>query len=123
MQSLGLMVKTSLLFCDTISMLISISQNPRNFKTPYRTWLSGINANIYQLALIMSQQKQDIPLFIDQKVWTKFADYIMKFDLKNDKPEKWYELQQRLLEPNWLLTHPRQWINLIRQESAIRIQI
>ena len=93
MQSLGLTVKTGLLFCDAISMLISIGQHPGNFKTPYRIWLSGINANIYQLALIMGQQKQDIPLFIDQKVQTNFADYMTKFDLINDRPEKWYELQ------------------------------
>ena len=54
---------------------------------------------------------------------TNFADYMTKFDLNNDKPEKWYELQQRLLEPSWLLTHPRQWIDLVRQESARKIQI
>ena len=67
MKSLELPVNNAILFCDTISTLISIGQNPGNFKHPYQTWLSGINANLYQLALITGQQKQDIPLFIDQK--------------------------------------------------------
>ena len=97
MKSLGLTVNNSILFCDAISTLISIGQNPGNFKHPSQTWLSGINANLYQLALITGQKKQDIPLFIDQKVRTNFADYMTKFNLVKDAPEKWYEFQQRLL--------------------------
>ena len=116
MQSLDLKVKAGLLFCDTISTLISIGQHPGNYKSPFRKWLAGINVNLYQLGLITGQQKQDIPWFINQRKRVNFADYMTKFDLTNDMPDLWLELQFCMLTPGWLLEHPRQWLDLVRLE-------
>ena len=63
------------------------------------------------------QNKQDIPLFINQTLRTNFADFLTKFNLELDTPATWLEYQRRLLTPNWLQTHPNIWLKQVLIES------
>ena len=77
-----------------------MNQHLARYKAVYRSYLSSINVNLFKIANVSKQSKEDIPLFIDQKVRVNFADLLIKFSLKIDSPSKWLKLQTDYL------THP-----------------
>ena len=50
--------------------------------------------------------KEDIVLYINQKKHPNFADLLTKFDIENDTPQHWLDLQKQLLNAHWLQQHP-----------------
>ena len=111
-------VKSSYLFINALSTLSSLNPHPALFKAPVRAWLAALNVNLLKLGLVTSQNKQDIPLYLDQKCRTNFADLLTKFSLESETPEKWLELQRRLLQPSWMLPHPKFWLKTVLEESS-----
>ena len=100
-----------IVFIDAISVILSLSHHPTHYKALFRKWVSGINSNLYQIAILSNQKKEHVPLFLDQTVRTNFADLLTKFHLTKEDPLFWMELQSQLLTPHWLLAHPKTWLN------------
>ena len=107
---------------DAVSVLLGLVHHPCKYREPYKKWLAGINTNLFQIACLTKQSKEEIPLFLDQNIRPNMADILTKYDL-NQKPEVWLELQNRLLNPAWLLPNISTWIQTVRQESETQIKI
>ena len=56
-------------------------------------------------------------LFINQKRHINFADYLTKFNITEDTPQMWLDLQKQLIEAKWLQEHPDTWYKDAMQES------
>ena len=67
-------------------------------------------------------KKEDIVLYINQKRHTNFADCLTKFNITDDTPQMWLDLQTQILNANWLQKHPDTWYKDALQESKLFIQ-
>ena len=117
MEDLKIPVSRCILFIDAISTLLSLERHPVKFPLPLRRWFAAVNINLYKCAQVSHQSKEDILMYIDQGLRINFADYLTKFNLSTDRPSQWLELQRRILNPSWLLTHPKGWLNDALTES------
>ena len=79
--------------------------------------------NLFQIALLSKQRKEELPLFLDQSIRVNFADYLTKYNLDKEQPKFWLELQRRILTLHWLLPHPSTWLETVRKESEIKVSI
>ena len=66
--------------------------------------------------------KEDIVLYINQKKHPNYADYLTKFNITDDTPQQWLDLQTQLLDASWLQNHPDTWYRDALQESKLYIQ-
>ena len=132
MDKLSIPIFRAILFSDAISSLLSLRRHPAIFKHPQRKWLASANVSLFQTAeLINSQQKtlssdshqmtpvikDDIAIWINQKVRCNFADLLTKFQLDTDSTDRWIKLQEKLIQASWLQTHPSTWYKQMLQES------
>ena len=86
MSELSLPIMKAFLFVNAISTLISLSHHSVQYKNPFCKLLASTNVNLYKVALLSGQAKEDIPLFINQHKRTNFADLLMKFNIESEKP-------------------------------------
>ena len=77
--------------------------------------------NLYKIAQLSHQLKQNIPLFLDQRKRQNYADILTKFNVEKQTPALWFEYQLRLLQPQWLSKHPKFWEEQVLKESRERI--
>jgi len=118
----GFKIEACLLFIDALSVILGLQYHPVKYESGFRKHLADINTNLYHTAILSNQKKEQIPLFLNQKVRVNFADWLTKFNL-NDSPEKWAEIQKRLLQPSWLLQDINIWLPLVKKESDDKILI
>ena len=97
------------LFCDNISTIISHNNHLANYISPMSRLLASANIQLYKIADIIGCQKQDIVLYINQKRHTNFADCLTKFNIIDDTPQMWLDLQIQILDAKWLQKHPDTW--------------
>ena len=79
MLELNLPIKKCYLFVDVITTIISMHQHPAKYFVIFHRYLSSININLFQTAIISKQTKEHIPLFINQQKRVNFADLLTKF--------------------------------------------
>ena len=109
MSELHIPIYKCILFCDAISTIISHNNHPANYISPISRWLASANIHLYKIADIIGCQKQDIVLYINQKRHTNFADCLTKFNIIDDTPQMWLDLQIQILDAKWLQKHPDTW--------------
>ena len=68
MESMTFQLAGAVVFIDAISVILSLSHHPCRYKVPFKKWISGINSNLFQIALLTKQSKEDLPLYLDQSV-------------------------------------------------------
>ena len=72
---------------------------------------------------IHKQNKKDIVFWLDQSLKVKgkkpfnLADWLGKFYLKHDSPDKWVEYTQSVIKPDWLQIHPREYLPKMLKHS------
>ena len=54
-------------FIDAMSAVLALNRHPSLFRAPFKMWLAKTNVNLFQVAQITHQEKEDIHLFINQK--------------------------------------------------------
>ena len=123
MHQADLPIHRVILFSDAISSLISLRRHPAIFKHPTRNWLSSTNTNLYQVAQLVTSQKDvsltkdEIPLWLNQKQKQNFVDLITRFHLQNDTVDCWVKLQDTIIKAEWLQQHPSFWLRQMILES------
>ena len=80
------------------------------------------NFNLFKCGNLVTQPKESIYLYIDQRLRPNMADYLTKYNLQKDQPQLWLEFQRRILNPSWMVPHPKFWIDDVVKESAQRVK-
>ena len=56
-------------------------------------------------------------LFLDQKRHFNPANMLSKYNLHNDSVELWIERANKVFKPDWLQTHPRNYVKSLFEQS------
>ena len=61
-------------------------------------------------------------IYQSEKKHPNYADYLTKFNITDDTPQQWLDLQTQLLDAIWLQNHPDTWDKDAIQESKLCIK-
>ena len=67
-------------------------------------------------------QKRTLSYILTRKKHANSADLLTKFDIENDTPQYWLDLQKQLINAHWLQQHPDTWYMEAVHESQLKIQ-
>ena len=77
---------------------------------------------LFQIGQITDQRKEDMALFLDQKNYFNPANILSKYNIHQDTVEDWMEKTTMVFKPDWLQTHPRNYMESLFEQSRQAIE-
>ena len=118
LKKLQLNLDAVYIFTDSISQILALDKSPSLFDAPLNRHYAQCNAILFQIGQITNQRKEEMALFLDQRNYFNPADILSKYNIHQDNVEEWVEKTKWVFTPDWLQTHPRDYMESLFEQSS-----